>query len=123
MADLVVTEAGFGADLGGEKFLDIKCRKTGLEPACAVLVATIRALIYHYRAPTVTLHLDDEPPWTTPTLLFSTLVGKREGGFLLAPKAEVDDGLFDFIHAADLSRWEIMRLLPRVALFGRDAHD
>ncbi len=47
LADYVVTEAGFGADLGGEKFLDIKCRKTGLAPACAVLVATIRALKMH----------------------------------------------------------------------------
>jgi formate--tetrahydrofolate ligase len=47
LVDYVVTEAGFGADLGGEKFLDIKCRKTGLEPACAVLVATIRALKMH----------------------------------------------------------------------------
>src|ERR1043165_6483128 len=47
LADYVVTEAGFGADLGGEKFLDIKCRKTGLEPACAVIVATIRALKMH----------------------------------------------------------------------------
>jgi formate--tetrahydrofolate ligase len=47
LCDYVVTEAGFGADLGGEKFLDIKCRKTGLEPAAAVLVATIRALKMH----------------------------------------------------------------------------
>ena len=47
LSDYVVTEAGFGADLGGEKFLDIKCRKTGLEPAAAVLVATIRALKMH----------------------------------------------------------------------------
>jgi len=47
LADYVVTEAGFGADLGGEKFLDIKCRKTGLAPECVVLVATIRALKMH----------------------------------------------------------------------------
>jgi len=47
LADYVVTEAGFGADLGGEKFLDIKCRKTGLSPDAAVLVATIRALKMH----------------------------------------------------------------------------
>jgi formate--tetrahydrofolate ligase len=47
LADYVVTEAGFGADLGGEKFLDIKCRKTGLSPDCAVVVATIRALKMH----------------------------------------------------------------------------
>src|ERR1700690_2151257 len=47
LCDYVVTEAGFGADLGGEKFMDIKCRKAGIEPACAVLVATIRALKMH----------------------------------------------------------------------------
>ena len=47
LADYVVTEAGFGADLGAEKFLDIKCRKTGLAPDCVVLVATIRALKMH----------------------------------------------------------------------------
>src|SRR5579871_781319 len=47
LADYVVTEAGFGADLGGEKFLDIKCRKAGIEPDCVVLVATIRALKMH----------------------------------------------------------------------------
>ena len=47
LADYVVTEAGFGADLGGEKFIDIKCRKAGLKPSAAVIVATIRALKYH----------------------------------------------------------------------------
>jgi len=47
LADYVVTEAGFGADLGAEKFMDIKCRKTGIAPDCAVLVATIRALKMH----------------------------------------------------------------------------
>jgi formate--tetrahydrofolate ligase len=47
LADYVVTEAGFGADLGAEKFIDIKCRKSGLRPAAAVIVATLRALKYH----------------------------------------------------------------------------
>ena len=47
LADYVVTEAGFGADLGAEKFVDIKCRKAGLAPAAAVVVATVRALKYH----------------------------------------------------------------------------
>src|SRR5213594_3076126 len=47
LADYVVTEAGFGADLGAEKFFDIKCRKAGLSPDCAVLVASIRALKMH----------------------------------------------------------------------------
>lgn len=47
LADYVVTEAGFGADLGAEKFFDIKCRKAGLTPSAVVLVATVRALKYH----------------------------------------------------------------------------
>jgi formate--tetrahydrofolate ligase len=47
LADYVVTEAGFGADLGAEKFIDIKCRKANLKPSVVVLVATIRALKYH----------------------------------------------------------------------------
>ena len=47
LADYVVTEAGFGADLGAEKFLDIKCRKSGLRPSAGVIVATVRALKHH----------------------------------------------------------------------------
>ena len=47
LADYVVTEAGFGADLGAEKFIDIKCRKSGLRPSAVVVVATVRALKYH----------------------------------------------------------------------------
>ena len=47
MADIALTEAGFGADLGAEKFFDIKCRKAGIAPGCVVLVATVRALKYN----------------------------------------------------------------------------
>ena len=47
MADYVITEAGFGADLGAEKFFDIKCQKAGLNPVAAVIVATTRALKMH----------------------------------------------------------------------------
>jgi formate--tetrahydrofolate ligase len=47
LADYVVTESGFGADLGAEKFIDIKCRKSGLRPDACVIVATVRALKYH----------------------------------------------------------------------------
>lgn len=56
LADYVVTEAGFGSDLGAEKFFDIKCRQAGLEPAAAVLVATLPALRYHGGAPATALH-------------------------------------------------------------------
>ena len=51
LADIVVTEAGFGADLGAEKFLDIKCRKAGLKPDAVVLVATVKALKYNGSVP------------------------------------------------------------------------
>ena len=59
LADVVVTEAGFGADLGGEKFLDIKCRSAGLKPSCAVVVATIRALKMHGGVPRSGLGKED----------------------------------------------------------------
>jgi formate--tetrahydrofolate ligase len=55
----VVTEAGFGADLGAEKFLDIKCRKSGLRPSAAVIVATVRALKYHGGAALADLTRED----------------------------------------------------------------
>ena len=61
LADLVVTEAGFGADLGAEKFVDIKCRKSGLRPDVAVVVATVRALKYHGGVPLPDLGSEDLP--------------------------------------------------------------
>ncbi len=59
LCDYVVTEAGFGADLGAEKFIDIKCRKTGLKPDAVVLVATVRALKYHGGADLKALGTED----------------------------------------------------------------
>ncbi len=59
LADYVVTEAGFGADRGAEKFLDIKCRKAGLKPDCAVVVATARALKMHGGVAKAALALED----------------------------------------------------------------
>lgn len=56
LADYVVTEAGFAADLGAEKFVDIKCRKAGLRPSAAVVVATVRALKYHGGVPKADLN-------------------------------------------------------------------
>jgi len=59
LSDIVVTEAGFGADLGAEKFLDIKCRKAGLKPDAIVLVATVRALKYNGGVPKAELSQPD----------------------------------------------------------------
>ena len=61
LADWVVTEAGFGADLGAEKFLNIKCRTTGLNPDCAVVVATIKALKYNGGVAPEALSVEDVP--------------------------------------------------------------
>lgn len=60
-ADIVITEAGFGADLGAEKFFDIKCRKTGLKPDAVVLVATVRALKYNGGVPKTELEKENVP--------------------------------------------------------------
>ena len=60
LADYVVTEAGFGADLGAEKFLNIKCRKTGLQPSAAVVVTTLRALKTHGGVAAKALGVPDE---------------------------------------------------------------
>lgn len=59
LADVVITEAGFGADLGAEKFLDIKCRKAGLKPDAVVLVATVRALKYNGGVPKTDLSIEN----------------------------------------------------------------
>ena len=59
VSDYVVTEAGFGADLGAEKFLDIKCREANLKPNCVVMVATIKALKYHGGKPIADIKTED----------------------------------------------------------------
>jgi len=81
-------------------------------------LATLRALWRHYECPSVRIALDDAPAWQTETLMFSALVGNREGGFVLAPNAKLDDGWFDFVHAGALPRWQVLTLMPRLALFG-----
>ena len=68
LADYVVTESGFGADIGMEKFMDIKCRYSGLIPSCVVLVATIRALKMHGGGPRVVPGRPLDPAYTTENL-------------------------------------------------------
>ena len=81
-------------------------------------LATLRALWYHYACPAISLTLDDKETRWVPTLMISVLLGRREGNFVMAPDARLDDGLFDYVHAGDLSRWEVLCLLPRLALHG-----
>jgi diacylglycerol kinase (ATP) len=81
-------------------------------------LAALRALTRQFDQPTFEIRFDAEPPWRTPTLLLAVLLGQREGGFVMAPDAKLDDGFFDFVHAGAMSRWQVLRLLPRLALFG-----
>jgi diacylglycerol kinase family enzyme len=81
-------------------------------------LATLRALWYHYACPELELAFDGQPAVPSPTLMLSVLAGRREGGFLLAPDARLDDGWLDYVHTGELSRWEVLRLLPRLALSG-----
>jgi diacylglycerol kinase (ATP) len=81
-------------------------------------LATLRALWYEYRCPRMELAIDDQPVVSAPTLMLSVLLGRREGGFVMAPRASLYDGWLDFIHTGELSRWEVVKLLPRLALSG-----
>jgi diacylglycerol kinase family enzyme len=76
-------------------------------------VALLRALWYHFKAPEVHISMDGESR-TAPTLALSIALGRREGNFVLAPHAVLDDGLFDFLHAGLLRRWELVRFFPRM---------
>lgn len=81
-------------------------------------LATLRALWYHYACPAMQLQIDDFHASKGPTLMLSVLVGRREGGFVLAPKAQLSDGWLDYVHTGELSRWEVIKLLPRLAISG-----
>lgn len=84
--------------------------------------AALRALWSHFRATPLDIALDEASPSRSPTLLFSLLNGKREGNFPLAPAAKLDDGQFHFVHAGPLSRWAVLKLLPRLGLVGPPAN-
>jgi diacylglycerol kinase (ATP) len=78
-------------------------------------LAVLRTLCFRYELIPMCVRIDDEER-RTPTLALSLALGKREGNFVVAPQAELDDGLFDYIHAGSLRRRDLARLLP--SLFG-----
>lgn len=77
-------------------------------------LAFVRALLRHFATPLMTVTFD-ESKRTTPTLALTVNLGRREGGFLLTPNAKLDDGLFDYLLAGPLSRWELLKYLPKMA--------
>jgi diacylglycerol kinase family enzyme len=84
-------------------------------------LAVFRAL-RNVRPVELVIRYDDESPIRNHVLLQSAMLGRREGGFVLASKAELSDGMFDVIAAAPLSRWRILAMLPRIALAGAPAN-
>jgi diacylglycerol kinase family enzyme len=81
-------------------------------------LAFFRALYYRYACPVMTVTLDQHAR-QVPTFSLTVAIGRREGNFVVAPQARLDDGLFDYVHAGPLSRWEVLRYLPRLASGGQ----
>ncbi|CAN5538172.1 diacylglycerol kinase family lipid kinase [soil metagenome] len=102
---------GAGIGLNGAVTLESRSIR-GLQGVLLYSTAMLRALWRRYRYPPLIVTLDGVQRERTPTLAFSASIGKREGNFLLAPDAEVDDGLFDYLHAGPIKWWEVLRYLP-----------
>jgi diacylglycerol kinase family enzyme len=77
-------------------------------------LAFLRTLCFRFACPTMTVTFDGQER-TAPTLSLTIAIGKREGGFVVAREALMDDGLFDYLHAGGLARWELLRYMPRLA--------
>jgi diacylglycerol kinase family enzyme len=80
-------------------------------------LALLRTLWSHFQHPVMTVTVDGAAR-TAPTLAVSVALGRREGNFLLAPHAQLDDGLFDYLHAGPVPRWELLRYVPALIAGG-----
>ncbi|MFN0053177.1 MAG: diacylglycerol/lipid kinase family protein [Planctomycetales bacterium] len=81
-------------------------------------LATLRSLYRLRETPQMTIAFDQEPATVQPTLMLSTLIGHREGSFLMAPDARLADGWFDCVRTGPMSRWQVLRYLPGLAFRG-----
>jgi diacylglycerol kinase family enzyme len=77
-------------------------------------LAFVRAVWRHFHSPPLAITLDDKTQGSG-TLAFTVNLGQREGGFLVTPRAKLDDGWFDYVHAGPLTRWQALTMLPRIA--------
>jgi diacylglycerol kinase family enzyme len=80
-------------------------------------LAFLRAMLWHFRTPTLTVRFDGAET-IRPTLALTVNIGKKEGGFPITLAAKLDDGQFDYLHVADVKRWELVRYLPGL-IFGK----
>lgn len=85
-------------------------------------LAFLRALWRRFSCPVMEIHFDEHVR-TVPTLSLTIALGHREGSFVVAPQAQLDDGWFDYLHAGPLSRWEVLRYMPRLASGGQLPND
>lgn len=108
---------GIGLGLVGQVTLESR-RIPWLQGVPLYGLAAWRAISKCPTPPEMELAWDGGEPERSPTLLVSLLLGRREGNFLLAPEALLDDGLFEFVHAGPVGRWEALRMLPRLARHG-----
>jgi diacylglycerol kinase family enzyme len=102
---------GLGLGFNGEVTREAG-RIRGLQGVALYGMALLRSLCFHFTHPVMTLRLDDEPPRTGPTLAVSLALGRREGNFVVAPDARLDDGLFEYVHAGALTRRNVLGFVP-----------
>lgn len=81
-------------------------------------LAFVRALWFHYACPVMQCTFDGQTR-EAPTLSLTLAIAHREGSFVVAPDARLDDGLFDYLHAGPLARWEVLRYMPKLASGGQ----
>src|SRR5262249_54965910 len=89
----------------------------GLQGVLLYGLAMLRALYYHFDSPEMSVTIDGAVRHT-PTLALSVAIGRREGNFVVAPDAVIDDGLFDYLHAGPVRRWELLQRVPRLIMGG-----
>jgi YegS/Rv2252/BmrU family lipid kinase len=104
---------GVGIGFNGAVTYEAK-RIRGLRGMALYGLAFLKCVVRHFDHPNLTITIDSDVR-ESPTLAFSISLGKREGGFLVTPRALLDDGLFDYVHAGSLGRWRALTLLHRLA--------
>ena len=105
---------GFGAGFNGLVTREAR-RIRRLRGLALYGLAVLRVILFHYATPAATVRLDDGEPRTTPTLGLSLALGRREGNFVVAPQAQLDDGLFDYVHGGALRRWDLVVFMAQMA--------
>jgi diacylglycerol kinase family enzyme len=102
---------GLGLGLNGAVTLESR-RIRRLQGLALYGLALFRALYYHYRSPLMVVQLDGHEARVVPTLALSIALGQREGNFVIAPDARLDDGWFDYLHVGALPRHQLVTFLP-----------